>query len=134
MCFCLLFSTSVRRSWGATVGIDTEVTSEGILVIRLHGRMLLKDLHGLESKFKKLINDHKSVIVDLSGLEVLFSMWIRTLIVSAQMVELRGGKLVLLAPIPDVLAVLKASGTTKLIPICKDREEAERIVLKSAAP
>jgi len=50
------------------------------------------------------------------------------------MVELRGGKLVLLAPTPDVLAVLKASGTTKLIPICKDREEAERIVLKFAAP
>ena len=116
------------------MGIDTEVTSKGILVIRLHGRMLLKDLHGLEGKFKKLISDHKSVIVDLSGLEVLFSMGIRTLIVSAQMVELRGGKLVLLAPIPDVLAVLRASGTTKLIPICKDREEAERIVLKFAAP
>ena len=116
------------------MGIDTEVTSKGILVIQLHGRMLLKDLHSLESKFKKLISDHKAVIVDLSGLEVLFSMGIRTLIMSAQMVELRGGKLVLLTPTPDVLAVLKASGTTKLIPICKDREEAERIVVKFAAP
>ena len=116
------------------MGIDTEVTSKGILVIRLHGRMLLKDLHGLESKFETLISDHQAVIVDLSGLEVLFSMGIRALIVSAQMVERTGGKLVLLAPIPDVLAVLKASGTTKLIPICQDREEAERIVLRSAAP
>jgi anti-anti-sigma factor len=116
------------------VGIDTEVTSNGILIIRLHGRMLLKDLHGLEGKFKKLISDQQAVIVDLSGLEVLFSMGIRTLIVSAQMVETAGGKLVLLAPMPDVLDVLKASGTTKLIPICKDREEAERVVLKSAAP
>ena len=129
-----MFFHVVRRSWGATVGINTEVTSKGILVIRLHGRMLLKDLHGLESKFETLISDHQAVIVDLSGLEVLFSMGIRALIVSAQMVERTGGKLVLLAPIPDVLAVLKASGTTKLIPICHDREEAERIVLRSAAP
>ena len=96
--------------------------------------MMLKDLHGLESKFETLISDHQAVIVDLSGLEVLFSMGIRTLIVSAQMVERTGGKLVLLAPTPDVLAVLKASGTTKLIPICHDREEAERIVLRSATP
>ena len=130
----MVFYDVVRRSWGATVGIDTEVTSNGILIIRLHGRMLLKDLHGLEGKFKKLISDQQAVIVDLSGLEVLFSMGIRTLIVSAQMVETAGGKLVLLAPMPDVLDVLKASGTTKLIPICKDREEAERVVLKSAAP
>ena len=122
----------VRRSWGATVGIDTEVTSEGILIIKLHGRMLLGDLQELEGKFKKLISGQHAVIVDLSGLEVLFSMGIRTLIMSAQMVEMRGGKLVLLAPAADVLAVLKASGTAKLIPICKDREEAESIVLKSA--
>lgn len=124
----------VRRSWGATVGIDTEVTSEGILIIKLHGRMLLGDLQGLEGKFKKLVTGQQAVIVDLSALEVLFSMGIRTLIMSAQMVEMRGGKLVLLAPTADVLAVLKASGTTKLIPICNDREEAERIVLKSDAP
>lgn len=124
----------VRRSWGATVGIDTEVTSEGILIIKLHGRMLLGDLQGLEGKFKKLVTGQQAVIVDLSALEVLFSMGIRTLIMSAQMLEMRGGKLVLLAPTADVLAVLKASGTTKLIPICNDREEAERIVLKSDAP
>lgn len=124
----------VRRSWGATVGIDTEVTSEGILIIKLHGRMLLGDLQGLEGKFRKLVTGQQAVIVDLSALEVLFSMGIRTLIMSAQMVEMRGGKLVLLAPTADVLAVLKASGTTKLIPICNDREEAERIVLKSDAP
>jgi anti-anti-sigma factor len=116
------------------VGIDTEVTSKGILIIKLHGRMLLEDLHGLEGKFKKLIRDQRAVIVDLSGLEVLFSMGIRTLIMSAQMVEMRGGKLVLLAPTADVLAVLKASGTAKLIPICKDREEAESVVLNSATP
>ena len=124
----------VRRSWGATVGIDTEVTSKGILIIKLRGRMLLGDLQGLEGKFKKLVTGQQAVIVDLSALEVLFSMGIRTLIMSAQMVEMRGGKLVLLAPTADVLAVLKASGTTKLIPICNDREEAERIVLKSDAP
>ena len=124
----------VRLSWGAPLGIDSEVTSKGILVIKLYGRMQLKDLQGLEGKFKKLINGKQYVIVDLSGLEVLFSMGIRALIMSAQMLEIRGGRLVLMAPTADVLAVLKASGTTKLIPICSDQEEAELVVLQSSTP
>ena len=114
--------------------IDTEVTGNEILIIKLQGRMQLEDLHGLEGKFRQLISGHRAVIIDLSGLEALFSMGLRALIMSAQIVEFRGGRLVLLAPGADVLAVLKASGTHMLIPICHGREEAERIVLKPATP
>lgn len=93
--------------------------------------MQLKDLQGLEARFKKLTQGHRAVIVDLSGLEVLFSMGLRTLIMSAQTMELHGGKLVLMAPTENVLAVLKASGATTLIPIYPDLGEAETAVLSS---
>jgi anti-anti-sigma factor len=116
------------------VVIDTEVTGNEILIIKLRGRMQLEDLHSLEGKFKQLISRHRAVIIDLSGLEALFSMGLRALIMSAQIVELRGGRLVLLAPGADVLAVLKASGTHMVIPICHNREEAESMVLKPATP
>lgn len=124
----------VRRFWGATVSIETEVTSKGILIIKLHGRMQLTDLQGMEAKFRKLVSGKKAVIVDLSGLEVLFSMGLRALIMSAQILEARGGRLVLMAPTADVLAVLKASGTSKLVPICRNQEEAEAMVAISSVP
>jgi len=117
----------------AVVSIESEVTSKGILIIKLIGRMQLQDLQGMEDTFRKLIKGRSAVIVDLSELLVLFSMGIRTLIQSAQTVELRGGKMVLMAPTKDVLVVLKASGASALIPICADLDDAEITVLRSIA-
>jgi len=45
---------------------------------------------------------------------------------------LKGGRMVLMAPTKDVLAVLKASGVADLIPVCEDQEEAEIVVLRSS--
>jgi len=114
------------------VSIETEVTSKGILIIKLLGRMQLQELQGMEDKFRTLIEGRNAVIVDLSGLVVLFSMGLRTLIQSAQTMELKGGRMVLMAPTKDVLAVLKASGVSDLIAICEDQEEAESVVLRTS--
>lgn len=114
------------------MSIESEVTSKGILVIKLLGRMQLQELQGMEDKFKTLIKGRNAVIVDLSGLVVLFSMGLRALIQSAQTLELKGGRMVLMAPTKDVLAVLKASGVSDLIAICEDQEEAESVVLRTS--
>ena len=114
------------------MSIESEVTSKGILVIKLLGRMQLQELQGMEDKFKTLIKGRNAVIVDLSDLVVLFSMGLRALIQSAQTLELKGGRMVLMAPTKDVLAVLKASGVSDLIPMCEDQEEAESVVLRTS--
>ncbi len=108
--------------------IETEVIGNGILVIKLKGRMQLKDLQEIESRFRKHIKTKQSVIVDLSGLEVLFSMALRALIVCAQSVQLRGGRFALVAPTENILTVLKASGVTKLMHVCASRLEAVAVV------
>ena len=108
--------------------IDTETKPNGILIIKLNGRMHLKDLHNIETTFKQLIRGQHAVVVDLHGLEALFSMGLRALILCAQSLHLRGGKLVLMSPTRNVDAVLKASGASELMPICKNWEEAEAIV------
>lgn len=114
------------------MSIETEVTSKGILVIKLLGRMQLQELQSMEDKFKTLIKGQNAVIVDLSGLVALFSMGLRTLIQSAQTLELKGGRMVLMAPTKDILAVLLASGVSDLIAICEDLEEAEAVVLRAS--
>ena len=121
------FAISMRT----VVRIETEVTSKGALIIQLHGRMQLNDLQGMEDRFRALIKGHRGVIVDLSGLDVLFSMGLRALILCAQLLELKGGKLALMAPSENVMAVLRASGASQLIPICRDLEEAESVVVLS---
>jgi len=114
------------------LSIEAEVTGKGILVIKLLGRMQLQELQGMEDTFKALIKGQNAVIVDMSGLVVLFSMGLRALLKSAQSLELKGGRMVLMAPTKDVLAVLKASGVADLIPVCEDQEEAEIVVLRSS--
>ena len=114
------------------MSIEAEVTSNGILVIKLLGRMQLQELQNMEDKFKALIKGRTAVIVDMSDLVVLFSMGLRALLRSAQSLELKGGRMVLMAPTKDVLAVLKASGVSDLSPICEDQEEAEIVVLRSS--
>ena len=111
--------------------IETEVTSKGALIIQLHGRMQLNDLQGMETRLKSLVRGHKAVIVDLSGLDVLFSMGLRALIMCAQLLDLKGGKLALMAPTENIMAVLQASGASQLIPICRDQAEAEAAVVLS---
>jgi anti-anti-sigma factor len=93
--------------------------------------MQLSDLQGIEDKFKALIDGHQAVIVDLSGLDGLFSMGLRALIMCAQLLDLKRGKLALMTPSDNVLAVLHASGVSQLIPICRDQEEAEAVVVLS---
>ena len=114
------------------MSIEAEVTGKGILVIKLLGRMQLQELQGMEDTFKALIKGQNAVIVDMSGLVVLFSMGLRALLKSAQSLELKGGRMVLMAPTKDVLAVLKSSGVADLIPVCEDQEEAEIVVLRSS--
>ena len=109
--------------------IDSEVTDNGLLIVALKGRMNLQDLQQIETKFKALIKDHRAVIVDLSGLQFLFSMGLRTLILAAQMLQQKGGRLVLMMPTENVAAVLTASGTTKLMPVYMNRAEAKAAVL-----
>ncbi len=109
--------------------IESEVTDAKVLIVSLKGRMKLQDLQDIELRLKTLIKNHRAVIIDLSSLHFLFSMGLRTLILCAQSMQLKGGRLVLLAPTENVEAVLKASGTTMLIPVYWTRAEAEAAVL-----
>ena len=104
--------------------IESEVLDNGILLISLDGRMNLKDIQEFEQSLRALVKGHHAVIIDLSGLDYLYSMGLRSLIKCAQMVQLKCGRLVLMAPSKEVLAVLTASGASTLMPICRNRAEA----------
>jgi anti-sigma B factor antagonist len=74
----------------------------------------------------------RAVVVDLSAVEFMASLGLRSIVVSAKSIISKGGKMVLLAPQPAVEEVLTISGIDDLIPIYHDEAAANAAVLPIA--
>jgi anti-anti-sigma factor len=64
------------------------------------------------------------VVVDLSGVPFVASMGMRLLLLVAKTMAVRGGKMALLSPQPEVAAVLRTAGIDSIVPICTERDAA----------
>ena len=104
----------------------------GIRLIKLIGRMDIKSVADVETKFAGYCSGQKPrVLIDLSGVDFLASIGIRLLVLNARAVANRGGKMALLNPIPNVKNVLEISGIPSMIPLYSNFESAEAVVLAS---
>lgn len=92
---------------------------------KLIGRMDMKGTQAIDTEFSlKLGSSIFPVLVDLSEVDFLASIGMRTLISAARGVQNRGHRLVLLQPQPLVRESLVTAGFDQLIPIYDDFEEA----------
>ena len=66
----------------------------------------------------------KALIVDLSEVSFIASMGMRLLLIAGKTIAARGGKMVLLAPTPEVESVLRTARIDGVIPICASRGDA----------
>jgi anti-sigma B factor antagonist len=108
--------------------IEAEPLEGGILKISLAGRM---DVHGAQSvdlKFTSHAANQTAVVVDMSAVDFLASIGIRTLLMTAKAVVNRGGKFALLSPNDTVRHVLEMAGIDTLIPVCTSLDEARSAV------
>jgi len=108
--------------------IDSESLDGGILKIKLAGRMDVQGAQEIDLKFTGYTANQRSVIVDLSGVNFLASIGIRTLLLAAKAVNQRGGKIVLLNPDDNVTKVLEMAGIDTMIPISRSLEDARLAV------
>ncbi len=112
--------TSIAPMELTTVQLDDERR-----VIRLAGRMDIKGAGEIDLKFNELAGASKGLVaVDLSGVDFMASMGIRTLLMASKAQKSRGGKLVLAAPQETVDKALAASGISKIIPTYPSLDEA----------
>jgi anti-anti-sigma factor len=78
-------------------------TAHGARVIKLKGTLDIVGVGQIETKFAgHCSGDNVLVIVDVAEVEFLASIGIRLLLLNAKSVGKRGGKMVLVAPTPDV--------------------------------
>lgn len=111
--------------------IDSEDVNENLRIIYLKGRLDIQGTEAVGTKFAILAasNAHR-VVVDLTGLDFLASIGIRSLVTNAKAQEQRGGRMVLLvgnnAP---VAKVLKTTGIDTVLPTFADATEARTAAL-----
>jgi len=109
--------------------IDAEKLDGGVTRIRLAGRMDAQGTSQIDTRFTAhTVSDKGAVIVDLSAVEFLASIGIRTLILSAKALQGRGGKMALLEPTPAVRKVLEMAGVDALIPVFDSLDSARAAV------
>jgi anti-anti-sigma factor len=104
----------------------------GVRLIKLSGRLDILGTGAIETKFAGYCaGENPRVVVDIAEVDFLASIGIRLLMLTAKSISSRGGKMVILNPIPDVQSVLEITGIPAIIPIYSSLESAETVLLAS---
>ena len=106
----------------------TETVAPGVTKVNLAGRMDIAGAQSIDLHYNVLVGSERALIIDLSKVEFIASMGLRTLILGARTVALKRGRIVLYRPIPAVEQVLVTSGTDSVVSIVHDLEAAVRAV------
>lgn len=104
--------------------LSTESLDGDIMRIVLDGRLDIEGAAEIDLRMNVLAGNARALLIDLSHVSFLGSMGLRSLIVPAQAVHRRGGKVALFGPVPMVEQVLKASNMHQVLPIFHELDAA----------
>lgn len=104
--------------------ISTESMDGDITRVLLDGRLDIQGAAAIDLKMNVLAGNAKFLLIDLRNVSFVGSMGLRSILVPAQAVRRRGGKVALFGPVPMVEEVLKSSNIESLIPIFHDLNSA----------
>lgn len=97
----------------------------GIKKIALGGRMDMFGTQDIETRLTAAAGSEAAyIIIDLSDVEFMASIGIGVIIRTANALNMRQGKMVLLNPRPNVMGALEKTLIHKVIPIVFDMESA----------
>ena len=104
--------------------LSTESMDGDITRVILDGRLDIQGAAAIDLRMNVLAGSSKFLLLDLSSVSFLGSMGLRSIVLPAQAIKRRGGKMALLNPVPMVEEVLKASNIGEIIPIFHDLNDA----------
>lgn len=104
--------------------VSTEELEGGVTRVVLDGRLDIEGAAAVDLRMNVIAGSCKNLLLDMEHLTFLGSMGLRSILIPSQAVRRRGGKVVILAPVPMVEEVLKASNIDSLIPIHHDLNSA----------
>ncbi len=104
--------------------LEQEQVAPGVTKANLVGRLDIGGSQEIELALHALAGSCRALIVDLSQVDFVASLGLRTLIVAARTIARKGGRMVLFQPVIAVEAVLISSGTDNVAPILRNLNEA----------
>jgi anti-sigma B factor antagonist len=104
--------------------IAIEDLAGNITKVVLSGRIDIAGASAIDMPMSIVGGTKRAVIVDLSGVEFMASLGLRSVVLSGKAVLSKGGKYVLLAPQPQVEEVITTSGVDELFTIFRDEASA----------
>jgi anti-sigma B factor antagonist len=111
--------TELKMDWSV---IDA---GNGVTLVAVKGRMDVAGSLKVDPVFAEQAGQTAHMIVDLSELDFLASLGIRTLVTACKTLHAKNGGMVVFAPQQNVEDVLRSSGIDTIIPIAPDRASAE---------
>ncbi len=112
------------------MSVTTEELPGGVTKVLLTGRIDMVGANTIDKPMREIGARSSAVIIDLSGVEFMASLGLRSLVICAKAVMAKGGAIILLAPTPQVEEVLVTSGINDLIPIAPTEAAALAAVTK----
>jgi len=104
--------------------LSTEAMDGDITRVLLDGRLYIQGAAAIDLKMNVVAGSSKFLLIDLRNVTFLGSMGLRSILVPAQAVRRRGGKVALFGPVPLVEEVLKTSNIEAIIPVFHDLDSA----------
>lgn len=96
----------------------------GVTKVVLSGRIDIAGAKEIDMPMNVVAGSRRAVVIDLSGVDFLASMGLRSLVLAAKSIISKRGRVVLLAPQPAVAEVIHTTGIDDLIPIHHDEAAA----------
>jgi anti-anti-sigma factor len=104
--------------------MKVEELPDNITMVFLIGSLDIAGAQKIDLPFSTLAGAANSILVDLSQVDFLASIGLRSIVVNARLLTRRGGTIAVLNPQPNVEEVLRTSGIDQIIPIFKDAQAA----------
>jgi anti-anti-sigma factor len=102
----------------------SEELDGGITKVTLNGRLDIEGAAAIDLRMNVTAGTAKKLLIDMREVSFLGSMGLRSLVLPAQAVKRRGGKVILFDPVKMVEDVLVASNMQAILPIHHDMAEA----------
>ena len=96
----------------------------GVTRLLLDGKMDIEGAMSVDKEFGEIAASRKKLAVDLSAVDFLASLGMRTLVSNAKIMMKNGGRMVLFGAQPTVEKALRISGIDTIIPLARDINSA----------
>jgi anti-anti-sigma factor len=100
----------------------------GVTVVALSGRIDIAGAREIDMPMNIVAGSKRAVVIDLSSVDFLASLGIRSIVIAAKSIASKRGSCVMFGPNADVRSVLEASAIDTIIPIHSELDDAIRAV------